>query len=58
MTTKKNARRPAGEEGTCRAILARSRAIIKAAVVTLALRNVLPFKAAEWIIRSLRLRGA
>jgi hypothetical protein len=58
MTTKKNARRPAGEEGTCRAILARIRAIIKAAVVTAALWNVLPYQAAEWIIRRLRLRGA
>lgn len=58
MTTKKNARGQAGAESGCSEILAGIRSAIKAAVVTLALWNVLPYEAAEWIIRRLRLRGA
>lgn len=51
-------RGPAGAESACSEFLARVRAVIKAAVVTMAMRNVLPYQAAEWIIRRLRLRGA
>jgi hypothetical protein len=58
MTKKENARWQAGAESICPEILARLRSAIKTAVVTLALRNVLPYQAAEWIIRRLRLRGA
>lgn len=58
MTTKENARWQAGAEVASRRILARIRAASKAAVLTLALWRVLPYGAAEWIIRRLRLRGA
>ena len=58
MDTKENARWQAGAEITSRRILARIRTTSKVAVLTLALWRVLPFGAAEWIIRRLRLRGA
>ena len=58
MKTKENARWQAGAEVASRRILARSRAVCKAVVLTLALWRVLPYPAAEWIIRYLRLRGA
>lgn len=58
MTTKENARRSAGAESVCNRSLARFRSLIKAAVVTAALWNFLPYRVAEWIIRRLRLRGA
>ena len=58
MTTKENARWQAGEEVASSQILARIRVASKAAVLTLALWRVLPYRAAEWIIRRLRLRGA
>jgi hypothetical protein len=58
MTKEENARWQAGAESSCVKSVARIRAVIKAAVETLALWNVLPFRAAEWIIRRLRLKGA
>lgn len=58
MTTKEGARWQAGAESSCAKSFARIRAVIKAAVVTAALWNILPYQAAEWIIRRLRLKGA
>jgi hypothetical protein len=58
MTTKENARWQAGAEVASRRILARTRGACKAAVLTLALWRLLPYPAAEWIIRRMRLRGA
>ena len=58
MTTKENARWQAGAEVASRRILARTRGACKSAVLTLALWGLLPYRAAEWIIRRFRLRGA
>ena len=58
MTTKENARWQAGAEVASRRILARTRGACKAAVLTLALWHLLPYPAAEWIIRSFQLREA
>ena len=58
MTTQENARLPAGAKVASSRILARTRGACKAAVLTLALWRLLTYRAAEWIIRRLRLRGA
>jgi len=58
MTTEEDARWQAGAEIASRRNRTRIRGACKAAVVTLALWRLLPYPAAEWIIRRMRLRGA
>jgi hypothetical protein len=58
MNTKKNARWQAGEKLPSLEIFARPRSLIKCGIVSAALWRLITFKAAERLIRVLRLRGA
>lgn len=58
MNTKKKAGGNTGLSNRCADILARVHAAIKVAIVTLALWQVLPPAAADWLIQRLRLGGA
>ena len=58
MTTNKEAPVQGGQEITSPGILDRTRSTSKWLVVTLALWGFLPYRVADWAMRSLRLRGA
>ena len=57
MTTQENARWQAGEKIASSRIFARTRSLIKAAIVSAVLWRLITLKTAERLIRATRLRG-